>query len=217
MSERSSSQSKIDANRRNAKKSTGPKTEQGKANSRRNSLTHGLTAQSCLLIGEDPQDLLDLLARLQAFYQPVGFAEEYLVERLAKNQFRTNRCAPMEAAIVNLRMSIDTTPDELRSEQGTWGDRSWGYMRDANGGDAFTKLARYEIAMYREYDRTVKELERLQKNRRAAEAPAPGKPATPRSGRQTKPPTPIDSIEASPAATPKAASDRPARVPANAK
>ena len=41
---------KIAANRRNAKRSTGPRTEAGKAISRRNALTHGLTSAKLVLI-----------------------------------------------------------------------------------------------------------------------------------------------------------------------
>ncbi len=43
-------QSQINANRRNAQKSTGPKTPEGKAKSRRNALQHGLTAKACMFM-----------------------------------------------------------------------------------------------------------------------------------------------------------------------
>jgi hypothetical protein len=43
----------IAANRLNAQRSTGPRTEAGKANSRRNALKHGLTAEKMLLEYED--------------------------------------------------------------------------------------------------------------------------------------------------------------------
>ncbi len=44
---------RIEANRRNAKHSTGPKTSAGKFRSSRNSLKHGLEARRHLIIGED--------------------------------------------------------------------------------------------------------------------------------------------------------------------
>jgi hypothetical protein len=46
----------ISANRANALKSTGPRTDTGKANSAQNALTHGLTAQAALLRNENTKD-----------------------------------------------------------------------------------------------------------------------------------------------------------------
>jgi hypothetical protein len=51
------SQAKLEANRRNAQKSVGPRTEQGKERSRRNAIKHGLRAESLLMLDEDPQEL----------------------------------------------------------------------------------------------------------------------------------------------------------------
>src|ERR1700677_5398074 len=55
--------------------------------------------------------------------------------------------------------------------QGASCQRAWAYMRDANGGNGLTKLARYETALLREYDRSRLELEKLQKIRAARPAP----------------------------------------------
>src|SRR5450759_3315949 len=78
---------KIAANRRNALKSTGPKTPRGKAFSRRNALTHGLFAMDLSVWetarGENPQQYQDLLGRLAEDYQPMGAAEQLEVERIA--------------------------------------------------------------------------------------------------------------------------------------
>jgi len=70
------------ANRRNAKKSTGPKTSRGKKTSSRNATTHGLTAKSWL--NEEESSLYNNL--LEAFheeYNPKTTTETLLVERLA--------------------------------------------------------------------------------------------------------------------------------------
>ena len=54
---RVTSEKKKAANRANGQKSTGPKTTQGKANSRRNAMTHGLLAQKALCDSQgNPQD-----------------------------------------------------------------------------------------------------------------------------------------------------------------
>jgi hypothetical protein len=50
------------ANRANAKKSTGPKTESGKQISRRNALKHGLTGEAIVIGDEDPTIFEELRA-----------------------------------------------------------------------------------------------------------------------------------------------------------
>ena len=46
----------FEANRRNSQKSTGPKTEEGKRQSRRNAIRHGLCAETVIEIVEDIED-----------------------------------------------------------------------------------------------------------------------------------------------------------------
>jgi hypothetical protein len=46
---------KMESNRRNAQRSTGPKTATGKELARFNALKHGHTARSPVLPGEDPE------------------------------------------------------------------------------------------------------------------------------------------------------------------
>jgi hypothetical protein len=46
----------LDANRRNARLSTGPVTEEGKKRSRRNAVRHGLTAETVIAALEDAED-----------------------------------------------------------------------------------------------------------------------------------------------------------------
>jgi hypothetical protein len=50
------SQKKIDANRRNAQKSTGPKTKEGKAKSSMNSIKYGIYSDKFLIKGEKKED-----------------------------------------------------------------------------------------------------------------------------------------------------------------
>jgi hypothetical protein len=58
------------ANRRNARKSTGPTTPQGKATASMNGLRHGLRARTVILPGEKQEDFDEILAGLQDEYQP---------------------------------------------------------------------------------------------------------------------------------------------------
>jgi hypothetical protein len=166
-------QSQIDANRINAQKSTGPRTAEGKEKSRRNGLLHGLTAKTCMLDGEDPAELTNLVDKLSDKYLPQDIDEEFFVERMAKARCRYNRIMPLEAAIFNIRLTVDQAPKEVVAALSQEGQRAWAYLRDANGGNALTKLSRYETSLLREYDRSRQELEKLQKIRAAKPTPPP--------------------------------------------
>ena len=166
-------QSQIDANRINAQKSTGPRTPEGKAKSRRNGLLHGLTAKTCMLDGEDPAELTNLVDKLSEKYHPQDIDEDFYVERMAKARCRYNRIMPLEAGIFNIRLTVDQAPKEVVEALSQEGQRAWAYLRDANGGNALSKLARYETTLLREYDRSRQELEKLQKIRAAKPTPPP--------------------------------------------
>ncbi len=72
------------ANRENAKKSTGPKTEKGKAAYSKNRLAHGLCSASLIVGGETEADLEALLASVKKAYNPVNDEEEMLTDQLAQ-------------------------------------------------------------------------------------------------------------------------------------
>ena len=90
---------KIQANRQNALKSTGPKTPEGKDAARLNATKHGLLSQEVLLPGEDEAALKELGERLRAELQPVGEMEGQLVERIVATQWRLRRLSRVEAGI----------------------------------------------------------------------------------------------------------------------
>ena len=65
----------IAANRRNARKSTGPRTPDGKAQSSRNAVRHGILARNLMLVGEFRQEFDQLYAEYFHHYQPSKPAE----------------------------------------------------------------------------------------------------------------------------------------------
>jgi hypothetical protein len=91
----------IAANRRNARKSTGPRTAAGKAVSSRNALRHGLAARAAIVLGEDPADLQRFRAELRAALAPKDGREELLAETAAEAAWRLRRVWRAEAALVN--------------------------------------------------------------------------------------------------------------------
>ena len=90
---------RVEANRKNAARSTGPKTVAGKARSARNSTKHGLTAQP-----EAAPDALDgYRETLRGWVDelcPCGVVERALVERACRGAWRLDRCARFEDASV---------------------------------------------------------------------------------------------------------------------
>lgn len=93
------SERKAEANRRNARKSTGPKTPEGKDAVRLNALKHGLLSREALLPGEDEEALRELVKRLRAELQPVGELENLLVDRIVAAYWRLRRLGRVEAGL----------------------------------------------------------------------------------------------------------------------
>jgi len=86
---------KLEANRRNAQKSTGPRTDAGKAKSSANSNKHGffssrLFRDAAQRAKEEPE-YLAILDGFRQHYEPVGFLENFWVERAAAEAFRYAR------------------------------------------------------------------------------------------------------------------------------
>lgn len=91
------------ANRQNAQKSTGPKTEAGKARSRSNSLKHGLTGAGVVLAGQDCPAVRKKLGELRTEIEPQGSVENTLVERMAVATVRLKRSQRAEQARLTMR------------------------------------------------------------------------------------------------------------------
>lgn len=77
---RMTSEAKIEANRRNALKSTGPRTERGKERAQLNALRHGMTAKQLVASDEDSGDFARFSAELRATLAPADAVEEQMVE-----------------------------------------------------------------------------------------------------------------------------------------
>ena len=99
------------ANRSNAKKSTGPKTEAGKAASSRNALCHGLTAEFLVLLPDEDGDAFERLrGGVIADLAPAGALQEVLAERAAVLLWRLDRVARMEAELfIHGDLALDRT------------------------------------------------------------------------------------------------------------
>src|SRR5215472_1766945 len=93
----------IEANRRNALKSTGPKTEVGKQTSRRNAVRHGLTAETVIGALEDADDYKAFEAVITADYDAQSAVERELVLQLASLLWRLRRATMMETGLFEIQ------------------------------------------------------------------------------------------------------------------
>ena len=93
----------IEANRRNARKSTGPVTEEGKQRSRCNAVRHGLTAETVIGALEDAEDYKAFEAAVIADYDAESAVERELVLRLASLLWRLRRATTMETGLFEIQ------------------------------------------------------------------------------------------------------------------
>ena len=162
----------IKANRKNAKKSTGPRSEEGKTRSAKNSLKHGLLARDTVMPGEDPADFDRQLSALEADIQPANSLEFELVRQIADAQWRMRRLTRLEtgflaAAVDDQRRHLEKRrPDELGPGYDGETLLLGSAMLDRTQG--FVHLARYDGHLSRRFFRAVKQLSDLRRDERKA-------------------------------------------------
>jgi hypothetical protein len=98
-----SSYGRVEANRRNALKSTGPRTEAGKLTSRRNAVRHGLTAETVIGALEDAEDYQAFEAAVSADYDAHSTVERELVLRLASLLWWVRRATTIETGLFEIQ------------------------------------------------------------------------------------------------------------------
>jgi len=123
----STSLRKISANRRNAQKSTGPRTARGKAAVCFNALKHGFLSKKVVIsskhIQESTDDFQTLVAECWEYFQPVGRPEELLVEQIAVcfwNGRRAIRCELGEMGKASNWMRKSLTPSVASLHPLSW-------------------------------------------------------------------------------------------------
>ena len=158
------SKKQIKANQQNARKSTGPRTQEGKDRASNNPVKHVLLSQDVLIRGEDEAALQELSERLREELKPVGKLEYMLLDRIVAARWRLRRLGRVEADIfTNLGGASDNLGGAL--------------MLDSHHANAFPKLSRYETPIERSLYKALHELQRLQAERRAeGSVPPPAAP-----------------------------------------
>lgn len=177
-------QKQLEANRRNARFSTGPKTPTGKAAVSRNASKHGLASSRALILREEnKKEFQQLLDNFRSEYQPQGALQDFLVFQLAAAEWRLRRIARFESGFItdrldDLRAELEIDPPQpdihatFAEERFNENTRLLGGVFHRNcSGDPFIKLLRYENTTRRAFYRALHELKRVQS--RPAEPPPP--------------------------------------------
>jgi hypothetical protein len=99
------SPAQIAANRANARKSTGPRSVEGKSASRFNALKHGIDAASIVIPGEDPAEYDALVAEYQREYRPRSASESFQVETMIRADWHKRRLEQVEAELYRTVLS----------------------------------------------------------------------------------------------------------------
>ncbi len=166
------SNAKIEANRRNAAKSTGPKTPEGKDVSKMNALRHGLLSESVLLPTEDAEVLDAFREGVLQQLKPMGELEQLLADRVIAAAWRLRRVAQIEVDVLDRSMN-DVGLPELLAQVRVRVDVGVAFLKDANGPECLGKLSRYETALERALYKALHELQRLQAIRAGEPVSAP--------------------------------------------
>jgi hypothetical protein len=138
----------LKANRQNACKSTGPKSEKGKNMARQNSLKHGLLSQNLIIKDEQKKDLDHFRACIFNALDPQGSMEELLVEKIINTVWRLRRLTQVESEILEAKDCIYI--NRMVSEAFRIGSKT------------LLNLSRYESSLERNFYKVIHELQRLQ-------------------------------------------------------
>ena len=128
---------KLEANRRNSKRSTGPRTADGKNRSKRNAVKHGLTAKEVLITAgdgkENKREFDQLLAGFRDYFRPIGLPQELLVDEIAICFWKKKRAHRFENGAI--RDHADTVRWGLESDLESETQRAGDLMQSSVGLD----------------------------------------------------------------------------------
>ena len=158
------------ANRRNAQKSTGPRTAAGKERSSRNATKHGCCTDQHLIAGEDPADFETLRDGFFLTWDPRDPVEEALVRQMVTAEWRLRRLARLETAAIddNLVRELDrqeSCPEHCRVPAESNEELEEVLLSRIHGWDTLDRYARYSSANARQFNQAMKNLMALRKQR----------------------------------------------------
>jgi hypothetical protein len=143
----------IQANRANAKRSTGPITEEGKKASSQNALRHGQLS-SCVVLKSECAPLFDdLMDSLIAEFQPATPNESALIETMAVARWKLSRNWIMHTALLELETTkVDPSTGSAPVITAV------AFKNLADSSHSLHLLHRYEVSLDRQYSRALNNL-----------------------------------------------------------
>ncbi len=171
---------KVEANRRNALKSTGPRTTNGKRRVARNAVRHGFFSKWLLVQHQDGKESQseydDFYADIRKHYQPVGWLEVLWAEKIAVWSWRLRRLIRCESG--QIARALAEHSYELGQSKADGLAEPESVLSSSPEIDAMTdhlflpekeeldKLLRYEAMINRQLNHAIAELERVQARRK---------------------------------------------------
>lgn len=148
-------------NQRNALKSTGPKTPDGKVIASQNAIKHGLLSQELILKDESYQEFDDFRQDLYQALSPIGALEEVLVEKIVSSGWRFRRLVRVEKSFFEEEDEYALRPPEFCD------------AFKKSGGNYMQILSRYESSLEKSFYKAIHELQRVQAMRMGQPVLAP--------------------------------------------
>jgi hypothetical protein len=181
------------ANRVNAQKSTGPRTQEGKAAVSQNAVKHGLLAREAVIKGEDPGQFEFYRDQMLGELAPAGSVESLLAERVVSLSWRLQRAERLQNEAFDGMYEDETTGPFAKFKRSLWSKgadrppadlgaadsdpaRAEVILKDFSNARVLDRLLMYERRIENSLYRTMAE---LQRQRLLRELEAPKEKATP--------------------------------------
>ena len=117
------SQKQIDANRRNAQKSTGPKTEEGKTKSAMNSVKYGIYSDKYLIKDESYEEFHNYRKKILKCLNPTNAVLFDMATHVVSNGWEYQRCTLLESKILDLFVHYKVTDEFYKNNKDRFHER----------------------------------------------------------------------------------------------
>jgi len=158
----------VAANRRNAQRSKGPRTAEGKSIVRFNAVKHGMTAKVIVMPHECHLDYHEIRAMLVEGYAPATAQELMLVDQIAAGYWRTIRVRRFETAMFDNQLRTAKSAENKDTSPSSQDDEGCAVMLQVTKPESLQNYFRYDGTISRDYYKSIAALEQMQaiRNRR---------------------------------------------------